>query len=109
MINSWVLIIYKYNNLETIMTVFEVTGDKVAGGNDEPHNQNFYARLKNIETHAKEIGKSLGMSTLDRGLVKTESASYGFRFASTSEEKFDAKGIELEESLSVNTIIEKLG
>lgn len=91
------------------MTVFEISGDSITGGTDENHNAKFTARLKALEAAAKAIGKTLGMTSVDRGFVSTTATSYGFRFAATSEEKFDVKGIEVEGSQLPSQLSEQLG
>lgn len=91
------------------MTVFEISGNSITGGSDENHNAQFTKRLQTFESAAIAIGKTLGMASVDRGFVSTTETSYGFRHASTSEEKFDSKGIEIEGSQLPSQLSEKLG
>lgn len=91
------------------MTTFEISGDTVTGGADDAHGDAFHNRIQALEASAKEVGKSLGMATVDACYLKGESISYGFRFAASSEEKFDVMGAEKGEAIAVNVLIEKLG
>lgn len=90
------------------MTVFEITGNDISGGKDSDHNEALLKRVKDLEEFSTAIGKSLGMATIDSGIVTTEKDAYGFRFASTSEEKFDACGIESEGKQLPSEILAKL-
>lgn len=90
------------------MIIFEITGSKVTGGKNKAHDQFLIDRVKDLEEFARPIGKSLGMSTLDSLAVTTKSDGYGFRLPSTSMEKFNTKGIQIEGCKWPSEVLKKL-
>ncbi len=90
------------------MTEFEITGDSINGGNSPAHNNSFLKQVNALEEHARNIGKSVGMSSVESAAVTLGDVGYGFRFATLSTESYEAKGIELKGVSQASEVVEKL-
>lgn len=91
------------------MTIFEINGTNIEGGKDDSHNQTLLNRVNVIEGFIQPIQQSLGMASLDSVFVKTEEDGFGFRFASTSDETFDSRGIHLDGCAAPSELVERIG
>lgn len=91
------------------MTIFEISGTEVTGGKNDSENQTCLKRMKSLEGFIQSIGKTIGMASLDSAFVKSGNDGYGFRFAQTSDEKFDARAIQTGNCENTSELVEKLG
>lgn len=76
--------------------LLEIKGDKVIGVSGEASEEirSLFAReAEGLQARAHQIGLAIGMSALACSSVAHSAGSIGFRFAKSSDEGFDAKGI----------------
>lgn len=93
---------------EAELHIFEITGDEIVGGMNSDHNQNFYDRIRLLEESALSIGKTLGMTSVAVGAASEPLKTVGFRFAESSAERYDVKGVEVAGQIPSEEIFKKL-
>ncbi|MAS92077.1 MAG: hypothetical protein CMO55_02680 [Verrucomicrobiales bacterium] len=90
------------------VSLFEVKGDRVvgtAGDSSEETRSRFAREAEGLQARAYQVGLAIGMSSLSCSAVACGSGSLAFRFARTSAEEFDARGVLVdEEQFSVSSL-----
>ncbi len=90
-------------------SLVEVLGDRVratAGDNSEASRERFAREAESLQSRAYLIGAAIGMSAVSCAAVSSDKGGLAFRFASTSSDGFDAKGLTLEkESFSASSLL----
>ncbi|MDF1824457.1 MAG: hypothetical protein P1U68_07430 [Verrucomicrobiales bacterium] len=93
-------------------SLVEVQGDRVratAGDDSEPSRERFAREAESLQSRAYLIGSAIGMSAVSCAAVSSESGGLAFRFAASSGEGFDAKGLTLEkESFSASSLLDAI-
>lgn len=77
-------------------SLLEVHGDRVVaveGPGDESTRAEFAREAEGLHARAYQIGASLGMFALSCCVASDDTGGLAFRFANSSAEKFDARGL----------------
>lgn len=78
------------------LSLLEVRGDKVIGvegdASDEVRSE-FAREAEGLQARAYQIGLAIGMSALSCSAATHAAGSIAFRFAKSSSERFDARGV----------------
>ncbi len=90
------------------MTVYEISGDQIVGGETAEQNQRFHEHLNQVQMSALKIGRALGMTEVSFGAVQSPLHTFGFRFATSSADRFEVRGIEAHDSVPAAQIINRL-
>ncbi len=90
------------------LNLFQIQGDRVTGEGDLTLASQFGDEVSFLEDHAREIGRALGMISVQFGYASLQDSTFGYRFASSSGEDFDAKGAIAEESVPPKDLLDAI-
>ena len=77
----------------SLISLLEVHGGKVLGNASEEIRSQFAREAEGLQARAYQIGLTIGMSSLSCISATHVGGSIAFRFAKSSSESFDARGV----------------
>ena len=90
-------------------SLVEVQGDRVramAGDNSDSSRERFAREAESLQSRAFLIGSSIGMSAISFASATSGSGGLAFRFAGSSSEGYDARGLTLQnESYTASSLL----